>query len=170
MMGGMQSLTAAEVRASFVNATKGEVVRMNLPTDFETQPWADLEVLGWVDHQAPLCSYLVVPTPERGPVGIRLKRARGGGTTRRARMCSLCATTHAGQGVALMVAPRAGRSGREGNTVGLEICSTLACAAYARGTLTPPPSMSALHETLPREERVARLRRNVLAFVDRVLK
>jgi len=163
----MDCLTETEVRASFVNATKGEIARMNLPPDLDDQPWADLELLGWVDPKAPLTGFLVVPTSDRGLVGVQLRRAAGGGT-RRARMCSLCTTTHGGQGVALMVAPRAGRSGRDGNTVGLEMCSSLACSDYARGA-RKPPSVSAVHETLTVEERRARLRRNVLAFVQRVL-
>lgn len=163
----MERITEAEVRASFVNATKGEVARMNLPPDLDQQPWSELDLLGWVDPKTPRSGYLVVPVPDRGPVGVQLKRAPGEGT-RRARMCSLCATTHSGQGVALMVAARAGRSGRAGNTVGLQMCSSLACSAYARGTLKPP-SASAVHETLTVEERRARLRRNVLVFVERVL-
>jgi len=163
----MDSLTETEVRACFVNATKGETTRMNLPPDLDEQPWAELDLLGWLDPKAPLSGYLVVPTSGRGPVGVQLRRAAGGGT-RRARMCSLCTTTHGGQGVALMVAPRAGRSGRAGNTVGLEMCSSLACSAYARG-VRKPPSATTVHETLTVEGRRARLRRNVLAFVERVL-
>lgn len=163
----MEPLTETDVRASFVNATKGEIARMNLPPDLDQQPWADLDLFGWIDPRAPRIGYLVVPTPDRGPVGVQLKRAAGG-ATRRARMCSLCATTHSGQGVGLMVAARAGRSGRAGNTVGLQMCSSLACADYARGAL-PPPSATAVHETLTVQERRARLRRNVLAFVERVL-
>jgi hypothetical protein len=163
----MESLTETEVRASFVNATKGEITRMNLPPDLDEKPWAELDLLAWVDPKAPNSGYLVVPTSGRGAVGVQLKRASGGGT-RRARMCSLCATTHSGQGVALMVAPRAGRSGRDGNTVGLEMCSSLACSSYARGTLKLP-SATAVHETLTVEERRSRLRRNVQAFVERVL-
>ena len=163
----MERLTETEVRASFVNATKGETARMNLPPDLDDQPWAELDLLGWVDPKSPRSGYLVVPTSTRGAVGVQLRRAPGGGS-RRARMCSLCATTHTGQGVALMVAPRAGRSGRDGNTVGLEMCSSLACSDYARGALKPP-SATAVHETLTVEGRRARLRRNVLAFVERVL-
>jgi hypothetical protein len=163
----MERLTETEVRASFVNATKGEISRMVLPPELGQQPWAELDVLGWVDPKAPRSGYLVVPTSDRGTVGVQLKRAPGVGT-RRARMCSLCATTHSGQGVALMVAPRAGRSGRAGNTVGLQMCSSLACSDYARGA-RKLPSATAVHETLTVEERRARLRRNALAFVERVL-
>jgi len=163
----MERITETEARASFVNATKGEVARMHLPPDFAHQPWAELDLFGWVDPKAPRSGYLIVSMPDRGSVGVQLKRAPGEGN-RRARMCSLCATTHSGPGVALMVAARAGRSGRAGNTVGLQMCSSLACSAYARGTLKPP-SATAVHETLTVEERRARLRRNVLAFVERVL-
>lgn len=163
----MEPLTETEVRASFVNATKGEIARMNLPPDLDQQPWAELDLLGWVDPKAPRSGYLVVPMSNRGPVGVQLKRAAGGGS-RRARMCSLCATTHSGQGVALMVAPRAGRSGRTGNTVGLQMCSSLACSDYTLGT-REPPSATVVHETLTVEQRRVRLRRNVLAFVARVL-
>jgi hypothetical protein len=67
-----------------------------------------------------------------------------------------------------MVAPRAGRSGRAGNTVGLEMCASLACSDYARGA-RKLPSATAVHETLSVEERKDRLRRNVHAFVERVL-
>jgi len=162
----MEPLTGTEVRASFVNATKGEIARMNLPPDLDEQPWAQLVLLGWVDPKSPLSGYLVVPMPDGAAVGVQLKRAPSGGT-RRARMCSLCTTTQAGQGVALMVAPRAGRSGRDGNTVGLEMCSSLACSAYAHGVRTAPGA--AVHETLTVEERRARLRRNALAFVERAL-
>ncbi|MBF4163149.1 FBP domain-containing protein [Nocardioides acrostichi] len=162
----MQPLDEKAIRTSFVNASKGEVARMNLPADLDDRRWPDLDLLTWIDPRSPRSAYLVVPTPERGVVGIVLKRAGGGST--RARMCSLCTTTHGGQGVALMVAQRAGRSGREGNTVGVEMCASLACSAYARGTLERP-AMTVVHETLSVDQRVERLRRNVLAFVDRVL-
>ena len=162
----MEPLTEHQVRASFVNASKGEVQRLNLPPDLDQLAWDQREFLGWVDPRSPLAAQLVVPTDD-GPVGVVLRRNASGAGPRRARMCSLCATTHAGQGVALMVARRAGKAGRDGNTVGLDICASLECSGYARGLL-PPPAMTAAHETLSVDERVARLRRNVLAFVERV--
>jgi hypothetical protein len=102
-------------------------------------------------------------------VGIRMRRNTSGAGPRRARMCSLCLTTHPGQGVSLMVAPRAGRAGREGNSVGLDICAGLECSQYVRGQLSLP-AISAAHETLTTEERIARLRRNVEVFVDRAMR
>ncbi len=162
----MRALDEREVRASFVNASRGEVTRLRLP-DLAAQPWDDLDFLGWVDDRAPLRCYLVVPVTEERVVGVQLRRNAAGAGPRRARMCSLCTTTHPGQGVTLMVAPRAGRSGRAGNSVGIDACADLACSAYVRG-LKPLPPLMRLAETLSVEERVARLQRNLATFVARV--
>ena len=166
----MEPLSEPQVRASFVNATKGEAKRLRVP-DLADQPWDDLDYLGWVDPRAPLQAYLVLPTEdgpdENGLAGVQLRRNAGGKGPKRARMCSLCLTTHSGSGVSLMVAPRAGQSGRDGNSVGIDVCADLACSRYVRGLL-PPPSPSAIKETLSVDERVARLVRNTRAFVDRV--
>lgn len=160
----MESLLEREIRASFVNCSRGEATRAHLPEDLAERPWDDLDFLGWVDPKAPQTGYLVAPG-DAGPVGIVLRRNQGGAG--RARMCSLCLTTHSGTGVSLMVAKRAGRAGRDGNSVGLDICSGLECSLYARGVLAAP-AVAAAHETLPAEARVARLRRNLAAFLGRV--
>ena len=47
-------------------------------------------------------------------------------------MCSLCLTSHTG-GVTLMVAPKTGKAGQQGNSVGKYICGDLACSLYVRG-------------------------------------
>ncbi|MET3961877.1 hypothetical protein ABIE44_001811 [Marmoricola sp. OAE513] len=164
----MEPITEAEARASFVNCSKGDAKRLNIPLDLDERPWADLDFLGWVDPKAPMQSCLVVPTEEHGLVGLVLRRNTSAGG-RRAKMCSLCTTTHSGQGVSLMVAARAGKSGRDGNTVGLDICAELECSAYARG-LRSAPAMSTAHETLLPEQKVERLQRNLLEFVRRVLR
>ena len=164
----MEPLTESQIRDAFVNASKGEAKRLNLPADLDEARWEDLDFLGWVDPRAPLQAYLVTPT-EAGPVGVQLRRNTAGAGPRRAKMCSLCLTTHSGQGVSLMVARRAGRAGRDGNTVGLDICSGLECSLYARGIL-PLPTMSAAHETLTTDERIARLRDNLQTFLARVLR
>ena len=66
-----------------------------------------------------------------------------------------------------MVAARSGRSGRDGNSVGVDVCADLDCSRYVRG-LVPVPTLSRLQETLTVEERAARLRRNVETFVSRI--
>ena len=49
----MESLTETEVRASFVNATKGEIARMNLPPDLDQQRWAELDLLAGSTRRRP---------------------------------------------------------------------------------------------------------------------
>jgi hypothetical protein len=159
----MESLTEAQVRASFVNCSRGEATRLRLPRDLAERPWADLDYLGWRDPQSPGRGYLVAPGA-RGPVGIVL-RAPETGVGGRKSMCSLCLTTHSG-GVSLMVAPRAGKAGQQGHSVGTYICADLACSLYVRGkreTGTPR-----VYETLSPQARIDRLVGNLDAFVARV--
>ncbi len=161
----MLALTEREIRGSFVNCSRGEVARLTVP-DLDLVAWPELDYLGWVDPRAPLQAAVVVPH-EGEPMGVRLRRNQGG--SGRARMCSWCCTVHPGSGVALMVANRAGRAGRDGNTTGAEVCADLRCSAYARGTL-PAPSVSTVAETIPAERRTERLQDNLGAFLRRVLR
>lgn len=159
----MEAMTEKEIRGCFVNGSRGEVTRMNLP-DLASVRWSESDLVGWVDPRSPQQAYLVAPDPT-GPVGVILRRNHGGAGP--ARMCSLCCTTHPATGVSLMVARRAGRAGRDGNTVGLDICSDLGCSGYARGWLAPP-TISVVRETTSSEQRVERLRRNLATFLARV--
>lgn len=159
-------LTEKEIRRSFVNCSRGEAERAQLPTELEEQPWDELDFLGWVDPKAPQVAYVVVPG-EGGPLGVRLRRNTSG--SNRARMCSLCCTVHPSGGVSLMVANRSGKAGRNGNSVGVEVCADLRCCGYARGTV-PTPVTSLLEESTTKEQRVERLRRNLDAFVRRVVR
>ena len=161
----VEPLTETEIRAAFVNCSKGEAQRLSLPRDLAELAWAELDYLGWRDPQAPARGYLVTEREGR-PCGIVL-RAPGVGVGRRASMCSLCMTVRSG-GVALMVAPRAGRAGQRGHSVGTPMCSDLACSAYVRGKASA--SSPVLQETLTTEQRIARLVANVESFVARVLR
>jgi hypothetical protein len=51
----MQPIAERDIRLSFVNCSKGEASRVNLPTDFTQLRWADLDFLGWRDPGA-LCA------------------------------------------------------------------------------------------------------------------
>lgn len=162
----MEAATESEIRNSFVNCSRGEAKRANLPEDLDDVPWADLDFLGWVDPKAPQLAYVVV---RRDGVltGIRLRR--NSSSSGRPRMCSLCCTVHPANGVTLMSANRAGQAGRHGNSVGLEVCADLRCSGYARGW-APAPVVSLLEETIPREQRIERLMRNLDSLVRRVLR
>lgn len=55
----MEPLSEKEIRAAFVNCTKGEAKRLSVPRDLADRPWDDLDYLGWRDPQAPDRAYLV---------------------------------------------------------------------------------------------------------------
>jgi hypothetical protein len=160
----MRSLTEQDIRNSFVNCSKGEAKRLPVPRDLGERAWDELDFLGWRDPGAPDRSYLV--TERRGqPVGVALRfpAARHGFLHRS--MCSLCLTTHPGGGVSLMTARKAGAAGREGNSVGVYMCTDLACSLYVRGRKVPESGMR-IEESLTTEEQIARTVSNLSAFVD----
>ncbi|MFI7350955.1 FBP domain-containing protein [Streptomyces sp. NPDC049936] len=163
----MNPLTEHDIRTSFVNCSKGEAKRLPLPKDLaDIDHWSDLDFLGWCDLSAPARSYLVAER-EGVPVGVTL---RSSSTTRgflRRSMCSLCLTTHPGSGVALMSARKAGPAGRDGNSVGLYVCTDLDCPLYVRGKKQPAPG-GRMEETLTVEQQIDRTRANLDAFLDRL--
>ncbi|WP_330172360.1 FBP domain-containing protein [Streptomyces sp. NBC_01498] len=182
----MKAVTERDIRASFVNCSKGEAQRLPLPRGFAELPWEDLDFLGWLDLSAPDRAYLVVQRDdvpgdgtegdgEEGDsserdgtlVGVTLRYpSRRRGFLHRT-MCSLCLTTHPGGGVSLMAARKRGRAGREGNSVGLYMCTDLACSLYVRGKKAAAPG-SRMEETLTVEQQTERLRANLLGFLDQL--
>ena len=161
----MEPLTEKEIRAAFVNCTKGEAKRLSVPRDLAERPWEDLDYLGWRDPQAPGRAYLVAVLDGR-PTALALRGSAAGSWQTRRSMCSLCLTTHSG-GVSLMVAPRAGRAGQQGNSVGAYICDDLACSLYVRGKKAVGAG-ARLQETLTLDEKIQRTMTNLAAFVAKV--
>jgi hypothetical protein len=160
----VEPLEERAIRASFVNCSKGEAGRIKLPAG--DVPWADLDFLGWTDPGAPLRSLLVVP----GPTGVLLRRSTAQkASALRSSMCQVCLTEHTSSGVALFVAPLAGASGRQGNTVGMYLCADLACSLYLRGKLKPKGRLIAREETLSLDERIGRAMSNLTGFVARIV-
>lgn len=160
----MRPLTQREIRASFVNSTKGEATRMYVPHDLDSRPWDELEYLGWRDPQSPARGYLVADLHGRLH-GIALRAPQSTVGAARKSMCSLCISMRSG-GVSLMVAPRAGSRGQHGNTVGTYICSDLQCSLSIRGKR--PVDGANTPETLGVEDRAARLLTHLEDFVRRV--
>ncbi|MEV1008686.1 FBP domain-containing protein [Streptomyces sp. NPDC049881] len=163
----MRPLTETDIRTSFVNCSKGEAKRLDLPADLDATAWDDLDFLGWRDPGAHGRAYLVTEHAN-GLLGLSLRTVTGAarGFTSRS-MCALCLTTHSGGGVVLMSARRTGGAGRQGNTVGQYFCSDLACSLYIRGIRDTTVGRT-LEETLPTEEKIARTLRNLDAFIGRV--
>jgi hypothetical protein len=163
----MRPLTERDIRASFVNCSKGEAKRLGLPKDFADLPWDDLDFLGWRDPGAPERAYLVAEHGGR-LVGISLRGTSGTsrGFTARS-LCSLCLTTRTGGAVALMTARRTGEAGKQGNTVGQYLCGDLDCSLYVRGRKQSVAGGD-LDETLTLDEKIERVQDNLHAFLDKV--
>ncbi|MEV6235892.1 FBP domain-containing protein [Lentzea sp. NPDC051838] len=161
----MKPLNEHDIRTSFVNSTKGEAKRMHVPKDLAERQWDDLDFLGWRDPAAPDRAYLVVELDGR-LVGIALRRAAQAGRARKT-MCAWCLTTHPGDGVSLMTARKAGKSGQLGNSVGVYVCADLQCSLYMRGKKSAGPG-SRFKESITLDEQVERMLNGVSAFLDRV--
>jgi hypothetical protein len=163
----VRPITEREIRASFVNCTKGEAKRLAAPRDLAMRPWADLDFLGWHDPASPERAYLVTESGA-GLVGVALRRATPPAGQARRSMCSVCLTTHPSGGVSLMTARKAGRDGLQGNSVGSYLCADLACSLYVRGRKQPEPG-AAPHESLSVAEKIERATTNLAAFLARVV-
>ncbi|MFA3878306.1 FBP domain-containing protein [Streptomyces sp. MMCC 100] len=162
----MRALDEQDIRTSFINCSKGEAKRLTVPRGLDERPWDDLDFLGWRDPGAPDRSYLVADHDGRlTGVALRFQQARSGYFQRS--MCGLCLTTHPRGGVSLMTARKAGAAGREGNSVGLYMCTDLACSLYLRG-MKVPENGGRFEETLTLEEQIARTLGNLSAFVAKV--
>ncbi|MEC3981918.1 FBP domain-containing protein [Amycolatopsis sp. H20-H5] len=162
----MEPLSQDEIRASFVNCSRGEAKGVTMPVGFGELRWENLDFLGWRDPKATGRAYLVVPH-EGGIVGLSLRAATPPKGRLRSNMCALCLTTHGVADIALFSSRRAGKPGREGNTLGTYVCANLACSRYVRRELTsevPQPD-----ESLTLDGRILRLREKVRKFVERVL-
>ncbi|WP_129305242.1 FBP domain-containing protein [Streptomyces sp. L2] len=162
----MKPLTEQDLRASFVNCSKGEAKRLAVPRDLAERPWDDLDFLGWRDPGAPDRSYLVAERDGR-TVGIAMRYPASQRGFLHRSMCSLCLTTHPGGGVSLMTARKAGAAGREGNSVGVYMCTDLACSLYVRGRKVPESGLR-IEESLTLEQQIARMTGNLSAFVDKL--
>ncbi|MEV0489944.1 FBP domain-containing protein [Streptomyces atratus] len=159
----MKAVSEQDIRASFVNCSKGEARRLPMPRDLAEQPWDDLDFLGWRDLSAPGRSYIVTEHDgELTGISLRYPSQQRGFLHRS--MCSLCLTTHPGSGVSLMTARKTGSAGREGNSVGVYICTDLACSLYVRGRKVPAPG-GRFKESLTLEQQVERTRTNLAAFL-----
>ena len=73
----MQQITPQQIRSSFINASRSEAAKLNLPQEFDALDWGSLDFLGWRDNKMPRRGYLVAPGPT-GLTGIMLRAPEGG--------------------------------------------------------------------------------------------
>jgi FBP C-terminal treble-clef zinc-finger len=158
----MKALTEGEIRASFINCTKGQARRLPLPRDLAERPWDDLDFLGWRDLGAPERAYLVADHGGR-LVGVALRLTTTHRGMRRS-MCSLCQTTHTGDGVALMTALR---PGSDGDSVGGYFCTDLACSLHIRASRNQSPN-DGYKDPVTVEEKINRTIGKLKAFLDQL--
>jgi hypothetical protein len=157
-------LTEKQIRTGFVNLSKGAAGRVNLPADLDERPWGDLDYLGWQDPKAPARSYLV--TERGGRVHAVALRTSDNAVGRvRKTMCDLCTTVGS---VALMVAPRAGKAGQRGDSVGIYVCTALDCSLLVRDLRSNGTVV--MEERLTAEQKIERLLANLDTFMTRVLR
>lgn len=158
-------MTTDQIRAAFVNCTKGEAKRFAVPTALDDVRWDDLDVFGWRDPGSLVNGGMALWRGDE-PMAIVLRATQRPASAKQG-MCSLCHTFHPSADVAFMGAKRAGTRGRDGNTVATAMCADLACSLYARKLRTPRRVQP--QETLDVEGRVARLQANLDRFVARVV-
>lgn len=165
----MEPLSDKEIRASFVNCSKGEASRISLPRGLAELPWADLDFLGWRDPGAPDRGYIVAERAGK-LTGITLRVPQSGPRSMmKSSICSICLTGHVASGVSLLAARKVGSAGRDGNTVGAYMCADLACPLYVRGKRKPLLT-ARYQESLTEEERLTRMAVNLDDFLDKVFR
>ena len=163
----VRPLTEPTIRSSFINCSKGDANRLTLPEGFDQIDWPTMVFLSWIDRKAPGRGYLITADEDGEPTGVLLRRPDSRVKSAVPQLCSLCLTTHLSSGVSLMVAPRSGPAGRNGNTVGTYICADLGCPWYLNGSRKPLLSQQ-LDRHLSLAEKMARTREKAAAFIASV--
>lgn len=163
----MQPVSKAEIITSMINGTKGEAKAINLPGDFGTLNWPELEFLGWRDPKAPLRGYLIRHA-QGGLQGIALRAADSTMSRSVTAMCLICRATASADTISLFTARRVGPAGRKGDTVGTYICADLRCGEQIRNP--SDPTRFRIEAALPLEVRISNLHERLDGFLADVLR
>ncbi len=123
----MRALTAAEIRASFVNLDTDTAARIPLPGLHE-MVWEDREFLGWRDPSLANRGYLVHDTDD-DLLGIVLRFTESALRSGVPAICALCHSTQPATQVSLASAPLASL---DGASVGTYLCADLGCPHMIR--------------------------------------
>ena len=124
-------------------------------------------MLGWRDPKAPLRGYLI-RWLDGELVGLSLRAAESRMSVRVAAMCLLCQSVHAGNEVSLFTARRAGKAGRDGNTIGTYMCADLTCTGHLRSLVRATPDVPDPQALL--EERIEAMTDRLDSFIREVLR
>jgi hypothetical protein len=153
-------LSAADLRASFINTSLRERKAVTLPPDFDNLVWADLEYLGWRDPKLTGVGYVVTHL-EDGPAGIMMQQSAG--HTRSRPQCCWCEDVTLPNDVRYFTAKRTGPAGRAGNTVATLVCANFECSANVRKL--PPLAYTGFDREAARIKRMQTLELSSHTFV-----
>jgi hypothetical protein len=151
------------IRASFVNASRKEISDITVPAELADRDWTRLDYLGWRDPKFAKRAYVVVPVEQPSGVehvGVILKQADADPRSRA--QCSWCQDVRLPNDVVIFGARRTGHAGRNGNTVGILICSNFECSVNVRRL--PPVAYLGFDVEAAREQRILELRERSQAF------
>lgn len=162
----MLPITATDLRAAFVNASRKEVASITLPDRFDDTDWASLDYLGWRDPKIARRAYVVTPTLDGEPVGILLRRADAAPRARA--QCSWCQDVRLPNDVVFYSAKLAGSAGRNGNTIGTLVCEDFECSHNVRQL--PPLAYEGYDLQAARLRRIDELRMRAAGFADAVVR
>lgn len=159
----MHPLTEKDITTSFINASRSQISDLTLPENFESLQWENLNFLGWRDRKLPRRGYVIVPR-ENGPVGILLQQAEA--KTRARALCSWCQDITLDDDVVFYGTRRAGKAGRNGNTIGTLVCADFGCSRNARKL--PAVAYLGFDVEAARAKQISTLRERVQGFVTEV--
>ena len=156
----MLPVSDAQIRASFLNASRSERKNLSLPAAFDTLEWDKLDYLGWRDPKLPLLGYVIVEL-DGELAGVLLRQAEARPRSRA--QCAWCADVQLPNDVVFFSARRSGDAGRRGDTVGTLVCEHFECSRNVRKL--PPVAYLGFDVEAARQRRIEALRENVGGFV-----
>jgi len=160
----VEKISEKQIRSAFINASRSEAAKLNLPANFATLDWESLEFLGWRDEKMPQRGYLLTRVGDK-VVGLMLRAPDGGSGKKRRVLCDLCRDVYSEEDVYLWVAKKAGQSGRDGNSVGTLICAEFLCSANVR---TVPPASELEPEKIVIARQILGLNERTQKFLAKV--
>lgn len=156
----MRPLTDAQIRASFVNASRSERKNLTLPTDLADIDWDRLDFLGLRDPKLARIAHVVADIDDEA-VGVLLRQTDARPLSRP--QCSWCNDIELPNDVVMFAAKRAGDAGRRGDTVGILVCENFECSHNVRRL--PPSAYLGFDREAARDRRIDALRTTVTEFV-----
>ncbi|WP_378146232.1 FBP domain-containing protein [Cnuibacter sp. UC19_7] len=155
----MHTLTERDIRASLINVSQRERASLLLPA-LDELAWDRLDYLGWRDRKQPMVGCVVTFLDDE-PTGIVLRQSEG--RIRARPQCSWCEDVTLPNDVVMFSARRAGKAGRNGDTVGTLVCAEFQCSANVRRPA--PPAYIGFDQVAERERRILALRGHVDNFL-----